>query len=69
MSVLNVDMKYGQGTILVQIVNSVWLIQRKVTTSATLANITQVENMTEVAVVIYAKNIQIGKVRNNYGSI
>lgn len=37
---------------------------KKVTTSATLANITQAERMTEVAVVIYARDIRIGKVRN-----
>ena len=33
------------------------------TTSATLANIIQAESMTEVAVVIYARDILIGKVR------
>ena len=36
---------------------------RKVITSATLADITQAENMTEVAVVIFARIIVIGKVR------
>ena len=41
-----------------------WLSHRKVTTSATLANITQAESVTGVAVVIYARDIRIGKVRD-----
>ena len=46
-----------------KIIIIVILSHRKVTTSATLANITQAESMTEVAVVIYARNIRIGKAR------